>query len=348
MGQFVDMLKQGAKKIGSYALGGGMGFDLINNTLQLGTNYLQGLINQKFAEQERAKNFEWNERAAQAADNRQRAQYQDLYSPEAMLQQYKAAGLSTSMMMSGGAPVTGGTAAGNMSAGTSGAYPSAGSMSNPLMGVDMMKAITDLKGQEIENSLKEIQKNMDEITAAKMQEEYNILKLTFWNPLSNSTTSIGDFARSYKNFDSFKKALMELELSSHYKNLFNTEIGERTLRSIFMANKEMSNDIAVLSSSKMNAQVMEKVSRLLYNSDYAEQNKEATINQLKQVSESAELTATQKQAFNNLIAKLGDGTFKDIIIVLLMVLSNFQQSSMKLNFGGESHVSTKNYNHNYM
>lgn len=63
--------------------------------------------------------YNYNEQAAVNADARQRAQFHDLYSPTATLEQYKAAGLSPSMMLSGGAPATGGNAQGAQGAGVS-------------------------------------------------------------------------------------------------------------------------------------------------------------------------------------------------------------------------------------
>lgn len=62
--------------------------------------------NQMAAEREkiaRQENYRYNERAADAADARTRALYADLQSPEAMLTQYREAGLSPSQMFSGGA-----------------------------------------------------------------------------------------------------------------------------------------------------------------------------------------------------------------------------------------------------
>lgn len=50
----------------------------------------------------RRENFEYNERAAQAADARTRSLYRDLMSPSALLSQYKKAGLSPSLMFAGG------------------------------------------------------------------------------------------------------------------------------------------------------------------------------------------------------------------------------------------------------
>lgn len=88
-----------------------------------GAQTVNGLINQAFAEHNRKRNYYWNEKAADSADARQRAQYKDLYSPQAMLDQYAAAGLSPSMMMSGGQSAVGGTPQGSQGS-IDGPYPS--------------------------------------------------------------------------------------------------------------------------------------------------------------------------------------------------------------------------------
>lgn len=71
-------------------------------------------INNKMASQReevaRRENYEYNEKAADAADERQRAQWKDMYSIGAQAQQYKQAGLSLSAMYGGGAGQGGATA----------------------------------------------------------------------------------------------------------------------------------------------------------------------------------------------------------------------------------------------
>lgn len=102
----------------------------VETAITAGTQVVNGLINQAFAEHNRKRNYYWNEKAADAADQRQRAQYEDLYSPQAMLNQYAAAGLSPSMMMSGGQSAVGGTPQGAQG-GIDGPYP-AGPQLDPI------------------------------------------------------------------------------------------------------------------------------------------------------------------------------------------------------------------------
>lgn len=123
-------------------------------------------FNQIFAEHNRERNYHWNEKAAKKADQRQRAMYRDLYSPQAMLEQYAAAGLSPSMMMSGGQSATGQSSAqGNQSAGTQGAYPS-GQIIDPVQMAQIANINADTKLKENEAA------NVSENTTAQQIENY--------------------------------------------------------------------------------------------------------------------------------------------------------------------------------
>lgn len=84
----------------------GMGNDLLGSAVNAGTSFLTAMYNNKQAEKRektaRKENFEYGEKAADAADARARAQYNDLYSIQAQMQQAKEAGLSPSVYASGG------------------------------------------------------------------------------------------------------------------------------------------------------------------------------------------------------------------------------------------------------
>lgn len=92
---------------------------IVGNLIGLGSSYLNNQWASELASQDRAENYMYNEKAAQKADIRTRALYNDFYSPEAIMRQYKAAGLSPSLMF-GGTPGQGGVtgAQGSGSSGT--------------------------------------------------------------------------------------------------------------------------------------------------------------------------------------------------------------------------------------
>ena len=135
----------------------------------LGTAALMGantILNQGLTSINRGANFKFNEMSAKNADKRQRQQYWDLYSPKALLEQYKAAGLSPSMMMSGGAPTVGQSSAqGNQGAGIQGPYPASQGLDPVTMAqVENIKADTELKENEAAN--------VSENTTAQQIENY--------------------------------------------------------------------------------------------------------------------------------------------------------------------------------
>lgn len=117
-----------------------------SSLIQAGSGAANALINQAFAEHNRKRNYYWNEKAADAADQRQRAQYKDLYSPQAMLDQYAAAGLSPSMMMGGGQSAVGGTPAGAQGS-INGPYPS-GNLIDPVAAAQIANINADTKVKE--------------------------------------------------------------------------------------------------------------------------------------------------------------------------------------------------------
>lgn len=83
-----------------------MGNDLLGSAINGVGNFLTSMYNNKQAEKReaaaRAENYKFGEMAADAADARSRALYNDLYSISAQMQQAKDAGLSPSVYASGG------------------------------------------------------------------------------------------------------------------------------------------------------------------------------------------------------------------------------------------------------
>ena len=105
----------------------GMGNSMFGGIGQFGSNMFSSWFNNFLAEQRenraREANYKYNEMAAKEADKRQRAQYNDLYSPKAQMQQLQEAGLSPSIYASGGMAGKSGAGA-IMGGGASGVGPS--------------------------------------------------------------------------------------------------------------------------------------------------------------------------------------------------------------------------------
>lgn len=104
----------------------GMGNDLLGSAINGVGNFLTSMYNNKQAEKRektaREENFKYGEMAADAADERARAQYNDLYSIKAQMQLAKEAGLSPSVYASGG--LNGMAGHGAQGTGASGVSPS--------------------------------------------------------------------------------------------------------------------------------------------------------------------------------------------------------------------------------
>lgn len=124
---------------------------------QFGVDVLGGIIqsgvNAGFDELARARNFEYNERAADNADKRQRAQFHDLYSYGAQKKQMIEAGLSPSLMFANGASGQGGASApqGGGASGVQGNHITLDPMSQAE--IDALREQT--RGQKIENNMKQ-------------------------------------------------------------------------------------------------------------------------------------------------------------------------------------------------
>lgn len=80
----------------------------------------------------RRENYEYGEKAADNADARTRALYENYQSPQALLRQYKEAGLSPSLMFANGAAGAGGMTQGAQGAGATGVNPN-------IFGINVME-----------------------------------------------------------------------------------------------------------------------------------------------------------------------------------------------------------------
>lgn len=322
------------KKLGQNAATMGVGA-----AIDTGSQAVSSLINQAFAEHNRERNFYWNEKAAAAADKRQRKQYQDMYSPKAMLDQYAAAGLSPSLMMSGGQSAVGGNPSAAQGQGVQGAYPGMPAI-NPLAAaqVDLMKAQRDNLRED--TTSKDLENQMKNLLVGKFKNQFKLLNSTFFGDESG-VKSLSSLIEGSKDYKEFENSLYNIVTNTDpgLAMYVRSEEGQKELRDIYRINKEFSNDIAVLANSEANANLMLKVTELLNNSEFATLSQKAQIGQLQQAIESTELTTEQKEAFNNVIDKMGDNMWADITIVLLMMLG--QYSHVNMNFGASQSTMIK-------
>lgn len=298
------------------------------------------VINNEYANQrtreDRQQNYMYGEMAAENADKRTRALYNDYYSPEALMRQYEAAGLSPSLMF-GGTPGQGGTSGAQ---GTGAAGPQ-----TPFMPISMVEAAQaanlfaqtkktkaetenieeQTKNVEQDTALKELEVNLRKMTNKQFETEWQLINSTWESKETGKETSLFEMADNYYSYDSFLEAVRNEDTDPILKTASTTEAGQKVLRTIYESANRFHRDIAVLSDEEISAHFHNKITRLLDNKGFAEKNAEAAIAQLKQEISTNELTETQKQAWNNLINRLGKkgSTTRDIIVVLGMILGNF-------------------------
>lgn len=229
-----------------------VGNDLYKNGMNAFGNFINGFVNEYFTDRARPKNYEYNEKAAKEADKRQRAQYKDLYSPEAMLQQYRAAGLSPSMMLSGGAPAVGGTAQGNMGSGGGSAFPSTGqtTTANPLFALEMEELKSQIEKNKAdanksnaeaetekgdnERGKAEIQKLLTENVSLQVANKYTESQTTAQEWQNYITSNTADFSirqaeylsykSAYEMEETYWKAVKEKQDYEFKKEVFQTRV----------------------------------------------------------------------------------------------------------------------------
>lgn len=112
----------------------GMGIDVAGNAINSMINF--GL-NQWGADLNAKRNFKYNEMSADSADARQRAQYYDMYSPAAQVEQLKQAGLSPSLALANGMGSMG-QAAGQQGGGANGIQGDGANYFNMFSGMQAM------------------------------------------------------------------------------------------------------------------------------------------------------------------------------------------------------------------
>lgn len=288
------------------------------------------------AEEDRQRNYYFGEMEADNADKRTRALYQDFYSPEALMKQYKEAGLSPSMMF-GGTPGQGGTP-GAQGSGING-------IQTPFMPVSLVEAAeaanlyaqTKKTKAETENieagtenvktdtALKKLEERLKSFQTSQFETEWQLINSTWEDNETGKETSLFEMADKHYSYESFLNAVRNEQTDPYLKTASTTEAGQKVLRNIYESASRFNRDIAVLSDEHVSANFHVKIIEALNSKGFAEKNAEAAIAQLNQEISTNELTATQKEAWNNLINRLGKkgSTTRDIIVVLGMILGNF-------------------------
>ena len=149
---------------------------IVGGLFGIGTTYLNNYLAGQRAQQDRRENYLLGEKAAENADRRTRALYNDLYSPSALMRQYKESGMSPGLLM-GGTPGQGGMS-GSIN-------PGAGGIQTPYIPINAMEAaqLGMIKAQKENIEADTANKSAD--TAKKQKEAAYTAAQTTWQNLCN-------------------------------------------------------------------------------------------------------------------------------------------------------------------
>lgn len=306
-----------------------------------------GVLNNYYAQENYRNNlglnYQYNEKAAENADKRTRALYNDIYSPGALLKQYEKAGLSPSMMF-GGTPGQGGMS-GAQGSGAQGAQQTFMPLSM-LEGAQIGQILAETARTKAET------KNINKDTALKaLEEEFNIwrnneksteydiytVRITHDDGTESSIFELANNTASYEDFLSELRKAAEKSGADKFKEQINTELGQKTLRKLYYNTFKFDSEIQVLSAEGVAASFQKSIMNALKSKNFADENAKAVIAQLKAMTETNDLTAEQKGAWNRLLDKI-EGKFgetgKDIVLILGMIIQNYMKGSgIQLNTG---------------
>lgn len=289
------------------------------------------LLGKYLQEEATQRNYYLNEKAAVNAMHRTEQLYNNIYSPGALLKQYQEAGLSPSLMYGTSAGGGGNSATmGNGANGISAMYSpidlagAAAQMKLAEAQANNLNADTNLK--EKEGILKDIQNEYQRL----FTDIFNIdatLQTSFITDDDGIKTSLYELAGKFQDYDKFAEKIRKLAESDQFLyDTYSTEKGQEFLRGVWLARKKMARDIATLHEESVDAMFKVGVMNALKKVDFANQNAAAIISSLKAEVDTNELTQAQKEAWLNLLNKMEDGTAKDIVIALGMILGQFLNS----------------------
>lgn len=318
-----------------------------------GLSIAQGAINNWLGErrENRAveRDYYLSERAADKAAQRQGEMYERFFSPQALMQQYNAAGLSPGLMM-GGTP---GSSMGGSSA------PQGGAAMQPstFMPIDVLGQIAQL--ENLKANTKKTNAEADKIEEDtkgselqnKWQEMMNEEKWQGWKIFSEhhqrngdgAPISLTDLAQECEDWEEFREATRSLGYG-------NSEYEINALKQIYTNSLRLGRDISIIQGEKGNAEFNLKVLEALDKKDFADANAESIVQYLRQNVETNKLTEQQKQAWNNLLEEVGkrSKTAKQVLLVIGMmldkVMSEYRLPGINVNNNYRTTTNTTNYN----
>lgn len=296
----------------------------------LATAGINNLLNFGFGNLTRANNYKYNEMSADNADKRTRALYNDLYSPQAQLQQIKEAGLSPSLFygqasgISGQAGAQGGGAAGPQT----NAYAIDPMLASQIKLNEAQANNLDAKTRNTEKDtdIKVLEEKMKQAEANWQSIDFSLTTIYLTDQETGEQNSLFTTAQKFKSYEEFVKHAEESAKRAKMQNIvdmIHTERGQQTMRNIYKQAKEFSKDLNNITLQNTSIKFQKSIVDALNNTDYAKLNAQSAIKFLEANIETSELTAQQRGAWNDLLHRLGEKgeTYKDIAIVMGMIVN---------------------------
>lgn len=305
-----------------------LGAAVVNNLFAIGR--------EKYAREE---NYKYGEQAANAADERTRALYRDLYSPQAQMQQLKEAGLSPSIYASGGLAGQSGHS-GAQGTGASGISPDVYGI-DPL--ADSQIKLNNAQAANVnENTVeKELENEIKKLTNETFKNEWDLMNLTFggnYNPETgkNDFESWEDIADSCESYEQFKNKMQnedKFKYNDKLKMFINSQRGEQFLQTIWKQNKEFDKDITNIINEQAKSELELGITKLLNNNDFISKSAQAKKEEIENIVNNLKLDNKERESLNNLVEKVcGEGD--NIGLALLVILRNLLNSNAAKNAAG--------------
>ncbi len=316
--------------------------------ISAGANIFGTWLGNKYAkereEQARAENYKYNELAAQNADARTRALYNDLYSPSAQLQQIKDAGLSPSLFYGDGGGISG--QSGAMGSGASGISPQVfgapqfdfTQLAKSIAEVDLIKAQTqktksETTFQDMKNEVTKIENGISKRTMELMTSYIELENTNGERIATRSMFEEAEDAISYEEFVNKIEKSFENVGNDDMRQFINGEQGNSILRNIYYAANKLSRDINVLTHEEIDASFQTEIINALRKLDYEGKNAQAVSEELNNRIEQAKLSSNQKQAWNNIMSRLKkrNSEASDWVIVLSLIVDRAMSNYVNIN-----------------
>lgn len=295
---------------------------LINGAFALGSTALQNGMSKKTGRELSEHQFLLNEQSAENALKRKDLWYNQYESPQAMLDQFRKAGLNPAAMLGGITGSQGSSAP--QGAGTSTNMANVANIADVFSNLQLAKAQKDLlksqkekteaetEGVQSDNYIKLLEQNLKEIENREKTKKHEILYGEYNNKSAYELFQIA------KDYDDWKKMLIDNANNEEHKSTIYSS--SDALRNIYEDFNKTSRNISILKSEEIDAELKFKISEELKNSDYTNKSKNKILNEIEQHIQNSQLEGRIKEAWNRFLNYLESVNMDAATILLFEVL----------------------------